>query len=287
MPALIRIPRPADLDLERYIAKHFRRAKAPRSKALFEQGTQQAFEELGTEVLPSEASSSQKGPRAVPAQRIQERIRRIVEGNPTQQIGGGIGALGGGLLGAGGGALATRITKGGPKAKWGLLAGIPGAIAGHGLGTRSVKDRQLLTVLDEELGPGVGMKQAAVEVGFKEILDELMESKRQKTLDMPEFRGAIESLKAGRGRGLIPSERLLLRKHILDQPKPRPEDAPWMHKKVWDSKQSPGSRPKTPLQPKKFGKTPMAIAGGLAALAALGLGAATLWPRKKDEVLNR
>lgn len=311
MVALPKIPRMGEINWERFLSRRAPKLRAPKSKTVFEQGAQHALspDEYKEAEIPLQRNDfspeilrqlqndlanqiymygPEEAAQVVPSGDIRKKIKTIAKGGPEQRIGGGIGALGGGLLGAGAGALVTGLAKGKAKAPLGLLGGIPGAIGGYGLGRRAVMDRQLLSMLDEELSPGVQIKRAYVEEGFKEILRELQEAKKTKTYDFGTLKGAIKDLKEGRGRGLVPSERLLLRKHILEQKTPRPEDAPWLPREK--PKAVTGTKPKVPKRPPLFksriGKTPLAIAGGLAALAALGLGASHLWPREKDDALR-
>lgn len=311
MVALPRIPRMGEINWEQFLSRKVPKVHPSKSKMIFEQGVHRAlypddykeaeiplqsngFSPEDLRQLRSDLANQiyvygpEEAAQVVPAGDIRQRIKTIAKGGPEQRIGGGIGAIGGGLLGAGAGALVTGLAKGKAKAPLGLLGGIPAAIGGYGLGRRAVMDRQLLSMLDEELGPGVQIKRAYVEEGFKEILRELQEAKKTETYDFGTLKGAIKDLKEGRGRGLVPSERLLLRKHILGQKMPRPEDAPWLPREK--PKAIPAVKPKIPKRPPPYrspvGKTPLAIAGGLAALAALGLGASRLWPRTKDDAIR-
>ncbi len=284
MPALPKIPRMGNVDWERMLPLQ---RKSPATSTL-----KRLRNDLSHKMTMHGADEATQ---VVPPGYVRDRMQEIDEGNAEQQIGGAIGATGGGLLGAGAGALLTGLAKGKKGAKWGLLGGIPGAITGYGVGRQGVADRQLLTMLQEELGPGAGIKRAYVEEGFDEVLNELHKEKKKGTFNFGSLKGAVKDLKEGRGRNLLPSERLLFRKHLLGQKAPLPEDAaPWVPRQNAKPKvpklPKPASIPKMkkPSVPKIPGRRmhPAAIAGGLAALAALGIGAASFWPRAKDSLLQ-
>ncbi len=154
----------------------------------------------------------------VPPGKLRDRVRDIGSNTNRQQIaGGGIGALGGGVLGAGVGALISGLARGRAAAPRGLLAGIPAAALGYGAGQHSVSRLQLLSALKDDLGPGAGIKRAKVEEGFGEILRQLKEAKQEDTLDFSQLKVAVSDLKDGRGYGLNPAERHLIRRNILDK----------------------------------------------------------------------
>lgn len=294
MPILPKLISMRDMDWDQVLKTQKRRlldspGKGDAVAGLLGQPTQEALGDDLSEVLsirgPEEAA------KALPTSELRKRLRAISEGDTTQDIGGGIGALGGGLLGAGAGALTMGLSRGAKNAKWGLLAGLPSAIGGYSIGKNAVRDQQILTMLNEELGPGGGIKRAYVEEGFDEILKELKGSKHQGTYNRTELKGAIRDLKQGRGYGLKPTERHLIRRHILGDKKLRFEDSGWREPKM----KKPGllKSPSTPkpnvprsfkpkVKPNWVGKKPLIIAGGLAALAGLGLTAAKFWP-KSDE----
>lgn len=282
-----------------------KRQKLRRSPGMNNLMTESIGRPLKEEDLSGDLSQlmNMRGPeeaaKVVPAGEVRNRIREISKGNATQHIGGGIGATAGGLFGAGAGALATRLSKGPGKTKWGLLAGIPAAIGGYGVGKGAVKDQQLLEMLKDELGPGAGIKRAYAEEGFSTVLDELVEAKQKGELNQGVLKDSVSALKSGRGRGLIPSERHLIRKHVLGQPKGRPEDLPWLPRdkgpeldkiktdkfkpKLNTPKSSIPQMPKPKGMPHWMGKKPLAIAGGAAALAGLGLAASKYWPTSNDD----
>jgi hypothetical protein len=174
-----------------------------------------------TMLLRDAESASQVVPPGI----LRERIRNIGTEVDTERMKGrAVGAVTGGLLSAGVGALTAGAGGGLQKVPRGALRGaIPGAAVGGVLGDRRVRNRQLLEALTEELGPGAQVKRANVEVGFKEILEELHKSKRNNTLTPEEIGQAIKDLKAGRGYNLSHPEKLIFNRVILekkDGPKP-------------------------------------------------------------------
>ncbi len=232
--------------------------------------------------------------KVVPAGRVRKRLKGIADGDITQEIGGGIGAVGAGLLGAGTGALAMRLARGPGKSRLGLLGGIPAAIGGYSMGKGVVRDQQMLTMLDEELGPGAGIKRAYVEEGFDEILTEMRLEKLKGTFSRESLKKALRDLKAGRGHDIRPTERHLIRRHLLDDKNLRFEDSGWKKKPLAAPPTSKPAIPRAlkssvPRAPKPkppahwIGKKPLVIAGGIAALAGLGLTAAKLWPKSEPE----
>jgi len=280
------IPKMPHFDWEQLIRKGRRNLQGSSGRnAVITESMEYPIEEFGDDLSRLEqVHGVDEAAKVVPAGNVRKRLLDISKGNAAQNIGGGIGAVGGGLLGAGAGALATRLAKGPSKGKIGLLAGIPSAIGGYALGKGTVRDQQTLSMLNEELGPGVGIKRAYVEEGFGEILNELHQQKQKGTYTAGSLKDALRDLKEGRGHGLKPTERHMIRRHLYGDKtlhyadtgiKPKPP-------KLDSFKPSGVPKPKPKLKPHWIGKKPLVIAGGLAALAGLGLTAAKFWPDKDD-----
>lgn len=160
--------------------------------------------------------------KIVPKRKLRKKIQTF-DGIPMDRdhvLGAVGGAAAGGLLLAGLGGVTTGLSQGRHAIVPGMLQGaLPGVIGGGVLGHRNATKRQLLEALTEELGPGARVKKAKVEVGFKEILEELHTAKKAKTLTSGEMKAALKDLKMGRGYPLTPPEKLVLRRVILGKVK--------------------------------------------------------------------
>ena len=218
--------------------------------------------------------------KIVPPGLLRKSIKNLDTSNSKQVGGGLLGAAGGGLLGAGAGALTMALAKGKPAAKWGLLGGIPSGLVGYAYGANKVRDQQLLSVLEEHLGPGAGIKKAAVEPLFAEFLRNQADEAATNNFKMKTFLEDINELEKGRGRGLNATEKMLVAKRVFKDTKKTGRMPPRHMADAWVK--GPPKPPKYKPGMGRLGKGLLGAAGGLAALSALGIGAAHYWPRDKD-----
>lgn len=250
--------------------------------------------------------SIQDAAQIVPDAGVQQGLIDIVDKGDSQQTRQGLlqGAKEG-LLGAGVGAATGGLAKGVPGVGMGLLSGgVPAAMHGYRAGKAGEQEQQMRGLLAQKYqGAPVPKTAASLEPGFEVILDELRAEHKKGLLTPKSIQGSIKDLLTGRpttGRSatLSPQEKQTLLDEFGTVLRRNTPD--WQ--KSWgisEAGQQSGQLKKPGVLARKGSSAPkapgffrtvvkehpksLAIAGGLAALATLGITAAKLQEYRKKQ----